>query len=444
MEKYSEYKDSGVAWLNQIPKNWQFRRVKDLTKIISKGTTPSTEGEAYTNTGVRFVKAQNVNSNGKVVSKPFFFISKETNEILKRSQLEANDLLLVIAGATTGKIAVIEESQLPANTNQAVCFLRLKNEEKKESLRYKYYYINSSCFQSLIWLYAVTSAQPNLPMAILGRIDFCYPPLKEQTQIANYLDAKTTAIDKKVNLLQQKIKHYKAYRKTLINETVTKGLDKTVKLKDSGINWIGEIPEHWEVKRLKDVSNIFTGNSISDKSLFEINKDAYNYIATKDINIHTKEVNYDNGVYIPKTDKSFKVTKKNTSLICLEGASAGKKLTFVDREVAFVNKLCAIKSFDKNVFDKYIFYSLQTDLFNSQFFELLSGLIGGVSLGLLKYFNILVPAIKEQQQTANYLDTKTTLIDKIVKNIETQITTLKELRKTLINEVVTGKVKVSA
>lgn len=322
--------------------------------------------------------------------------------------------------------------------------MRLKNEEKKESLRYKYYYINSSCFQSLIWLYAVTSAQPNLPMAILGRIDFCYPPLKEQTQIANYLDAKTTAIDKKVNLLQQKIKHYKAYRKTLINETVTKGLDKTVKLKDSGINWIGEIPEHWEVKRLKDVSNIFTGNSISDKSLFEINKDAYNYIATKDINIHTKEVNYDNGVYIPKTDKSFKVTKKNTSLICLEGASAGKKLTFVDREVAFVNKLCAIKSFDKNVFDKYIFYSLQTDLFNSQFFELLSGLIGGVSLGLLKYFNILVPAIKEQQQTANYLDTKTTLIDKIVKNIETQITTLKELRKTLINEVVTGKVKVSA
>jgi type I restriction enzyme S subunit len=415
MEKYNKYKDSGIEWLlDKIPSHWKTKRIKDLCKMQSGF----------------YISANDFKDEGFPIygGNGFRGFSEDYNH-------DGEYTLVGRQGALCGNINYAK-GKFWATEHAIVVY------EKKG--------VNKFWFGELLRLmnlnqYSLSAAQPGLSVEKIKRLKLPFiPSLEEQTQIANYLDAKTTAIDKKVSLLQQKIKHYKAYRKTLINETVTKGLDKTVKLKDSGIDWIGEIPEHWEVKRLKDVSKIFTGNSISDKSLFEINKDAYNYIATKDINIHTKGVNYDNGVYIPKIDKSFKVTKRNTSLICLEGASAGKKLTFVDREVTFVNKLCAIKSFDKNVFDKYIFYLLQTNMFNSQFFELLSGLIGGVSLGLLKYFNILVPAINEQQQIANYLDAKTATIDKIVKNIETQIATLKELRKTLINEVVTGKVKVSA
>ena len=434
MEKYNEYKDSGVAWLNQIPKNWQFRRVKDLTKIISKGTTPSTEGEAYTNTGVRFVKAQNVNSNGKVVSKPFFFISKETNEILKRSQLEANDLLLVIAGATTGKIAVIEESQLPANTNQAVCFLRLKNEEKKESLRYKYYYINSSCFQSLIWLYAVTSAQPNLPMAILGRIDFCYPPLKEQTQIANYLDVKTTAIGKKVKLSQQKIKHYKAYRKTLINETVTKGLDKTVKLKGSGIDWIGEIPEHWEVKRYKSFGKTIKGKNMEMSDLkFENSLPLLSLEYLRNDTVQHPTFCYSN-------DKSLKSTEEDL-IIVWDGAAVGEILK---SKVGYVSSTIAKLDINKKKFNTRYFYHLRGAI-DYKLKQIPTGMgIPHLNPTLFKNFKCPAPPIKEQQEIAEYLDVKTVTIDKIIKNIETQIITLKELRKTLITEVVTGKVKVSA
>jgi type I restriction enzyme S subunit len=434
MEKYNEYKDSGVAWLNQIPKKWQFRRVKDLTKIISKGTTPSTEGEAYSNTGVRFVKAQNVNSNGKVVSKPFFFISKETNEILKRSQLEANDLLLVIAGATTGKIAVIEESQLPANTNQAVCFLRLKNEEKKESLRYKYYYINSSCFQSLIWLYAVTSAQPNLPMAILGRIDFCYPPLKEQTQIANYLDAKTTAIDKKIKLLQQKIKHYKAYRKTLINETVTKGLDKTVKLKDSYVSWIGLIPEYWEVKRYKSF-----GKTIKGKNMEMSDLEFDNSLPLLSLE-YLRNDSVQHPTFCYSKDKLLKSTAEDL-IIVWDGAAVGEILKSKE---GYVSSTIAKLDINKKKFNTRYFYHLRGAI-DYKLKQIPTGMgIPHLNPTLFKNFKCPSPPIKEQQQIADYLDAKTTTIDKIVKNIENQIITLKELRKTLINEVVTGKVKVSA
>ncbi|GAL65833.1 restriction endonuclease subunit S [Jejuia pallidilutea] len=439
LKKYNNYKDSGIEWLGEIPEHWEVKRIKDAITKIGSGVTPKGGSETYVDEGIPLIRSQNVYNDGLRLDN-VSFITEEVHNKMKNSQLKPFDVLVNITGASIGRTCIFPESVKTANINQHIIYLRVK----KKKVEYFSYYLKSNTIQEYIMNIQAGTSKEALNMSQILNIGLPFPESKEQTQIATYLDAKTTAIDKKVKLLQQKIKHYKAYRKALINETVTKGLDKTVKLKDSGISWIGDIPEHWEVKRLKDVCRIFTGNSISDKSLFEINKDAYNYIATKDINIHTKQVNYDNGVYIPKNDKSFRITKKNTCLICLEGASAGKKLTFVDREVAFVNKLCAIKSFDKNVFDKYIFYLLQTNLFNSQFFELLSGLIGGVSLGLLKYFNILVPAIKEQQQIANYLDAKTATLDKIVKNIEGQITTLKELRKTLINEVVTGKVKVSA
>ena len=443
LHKYETYKDAEVDFLNPIPSHWQIKRVKDISTVISKGTTPTTEGAGFTDFGVRFLKAENINENGSINEIPMVFISEETDKLLSRSRLKENDLLIVIAGATTGKIAILPKEILPANTNQAVCFIRLHKYEQGSFLKYKQYALNSPYFQRLVWLYAVTSAQPNLPMAVLSRMHVHYPPLEEQTAIAEYLDTKTQAIDKKVSLLEKKIGYYQELRKSLINETVTKGLDKNVKFKESGIDWIGQIPEHWEVKRLKDCFNLFTGNSISDKSGFENPVDSIPYVATKDIDFHTGKITVDNGIYIPIEDRSFKRAKPNTTLICIEGANAGKKIGFTDKKIAFVNKLCAIKSNNQNNYDKYLYYFTQTNLFNNQFFSLLNGLIGGVSVSLIRNLNILLPTKNEQIAIVEYLDLRLSQIDKIILNIQTQITTLKELRKTLINDVVTGKIKVS-
>ena len=437
MEKHTNYKDTGIEWLGEIPEHWQLDRIKNIASVKARVGWKALKASEYLKSGYFFLSTPNI-KNAKIDYENVNYITKERYIESPEIMLKNEDILLVKDGSTLGIVNIVKNLKKKGTVNSSIAVLRLR----KQNSKYFFYFLKSNYLQNIIGLKKEGMGVPHLFQKDINNFLLSIPPLEEQTQIANYLDAKTAVIDKKIKILQQKTKQYKAYRKTVINETVTKGLDKTVSLKDSGINWIGEIPEHWEVKRLKDISKIFTGNSISDKSLFEVKKDTYSYIATKDINIHNKEVTYNNGVYIPKSDKSFKITKKDTSLICLEGASAGKKLTFVDREVAFVNKLCAIKCFDKKVFDKYIFYFLQTNLFNSQFFELLSGVIGGVSLGLLKYFNILAPTKKEQQEIAGYLDARTATIDSTLKNIETQITTLKELRKTLINEVVTGKVKV--
>lgn len=287
------------------------------------------------------------------------------------------------------------------------------------------------------------SAQPALSMGLMNDLIFSVPDhYKEQTTIAQYLDTKTQAIDKKINLLTKKADYYKEFRKSIINDAVCKGLDKNVKLKESGIEWIGKIPEHWKISRVKDSFNLFTGNSISDKEMFERKENSIDYVSTKDIDFETGQISFDNGVYIPLEDKSFKIAKAYSTLICIEGANAGKKIGFTEKDICFVNKLCAIKSRTKNNADKYFFYYTQSPLFEKQFFAILNGLIGGVSLSSIKYFDIISPSKEEQTAIANYLDEKTQKIDAIVSNTGKQIDTLKELRKTLINDVVTGKIKV--
>lgn len=423
MRKYDSYRESGIEWLDALPSSWSTRRIKDISSVISKGTTPSTEGEAYTDFGVRYIKAENINENGTVSEVPAFYISDKTNKLLARSILKSNDLLMVIAGATTGKVAVLKHEQLPANTNQAVCFIRLHNSEKI-SLRFKYYFLNSSFLQSQVWLYAVTSAQPNLPMAVLSRFHLCYPPLEEQTAITQYLDTKTQTIDEKVNLLEKKIGYYKELRKSIINESVTKGLDKTVKLKDSGINYISSIPEHWKLERIKDIFNIGRGRVIGQEELIE--DGMYPVYSSQTEN---------NGClgYIDTYDFDKDLLTWTT-----DGANAG---TVFRRKGKFncTNVCGTLIPIRKGLNLDFMVYALQESATHNKRIDTNGAKIMNNEMAVIQ---VTFPPLSEQTAIATYLDHKTQTIDKIVGNIQNQITTLKELRKTLINDVVTGKIKV--
>ncbi|SKB58987.1 restriction endonuclease subunit S [Macellibacteroides fermentans] len=433
MRRYEKYKSSGVEWLGEIPEHWEVKRVKDLTSIISKGTTPSTEGESLTDFGVRFIKAENIKENGIVSDEPSFFISEETNKLLSRSRLKDKDLLLVIAGATTGKIAVINEYQLPANTNQAVCFIRLKKTEVIDGFKYKYYFINSSYFQSLIWLYSLSSAQPNLPMAVLGRMSVYFPPFSEQTTIANYLDAKTSAIDRKIELLTAKTAKYNALRRSLINETVCRGLNPNAPLKDSGIEWIGKIPAHWEVKRFKEIARTVKGKNLDlsdtyfDKSLPNLSLDF----------LRNDSITFDTFCYT--TDKNQRVTT-NDMIIIWDGAGVGEILKGKD---GFLSSTIAKIVVDNKKYDKNFLYHLRFSI--EYVLKMIPAGMGIPHLNpqVLNSFDCPCPPLIEQLEIAQYLDNQTSQIDTILSNISNQIGKLTQLRKTLINDVVTGKIKVT-
>ena len=207
--------------------------------------------------------------------------------------------------------------------------------------------------------------------------------------------------------------------------------------KDSGVEWIGNIPSDWGNTKLKYVSQLFTGNSLNDeqKKLYESeNLNDIPYVSSKDIDVDFRTVNYDNGLRIPRDNNPLKISPTGSFLLCVEGGSSGRKMVFLDRDVCFVNKLCSFYSSQNT---KFQYYFVQSSNFQDKFKLSLTGLIGGVSISTLKNFELPLPPLSEQTQIVSFLDTKTKKIDELIEKTEQKIELLKEKRTSLINHCVT-------
>ena len=215
--------------------------------------------------------------------------------------------------------------------------------------------------------------------------------------------------------------------------------------KDSGNQWIGQVPEHWKILPIKYCAELFTGNSISDrdKENYLDSTDAIPYIATKDINAQTLLTDYENGMYTKKEDASFKIASKGSTLLCIEGGSAGRKKTYLTEDVSFVNKLCCFTA-KENMSGKYLYYYINSNEFVETFNNHITGLIGGVSLSSLVNFKSPLPPLSEQQAIVEFLDKKTGKIDQSIALLETQKTDLRAYRQALITETVTKGLNPSA
>lgn len=211
------------------------------------------------------------------------------------------------------------------------------------------------------------------------------------------------------------------------------------KMKPSGIPWIGDVPTDWEICKLKFVVNAFTGNSIKDEekdfySSFPL-ESSHPYIATKDIDKITGRINYESGLRTLKRDTLFKLAPKYSTLLCVEGGSAGEKIAFTEQDVSFVNKLCCF--YTSSINKKYLFYFLSSSAFKECFKSFISGLIGGVPVSVFKNFNISIPPTETQKKIAEFLDEKCAEIDALIAIEEKMIAELKSYKQSVITEAVT-------
>lgn len=222
-------------------------------------------------------------------------------------------------------------------------------------------------------------------------------------------------------------------------------MKKYSKYKESGIEWIGLIPDGWDVVKTKYIANLYTGNSLNDAQKEEYSSPCspfmLPYIATKDICSESDIINYDNGIYIPQSNTGFKIAPANSFLLCIEGGSAGRKMAFLDKDVCFVNKLCCFKS---SLNSKYHYYFIQSAEFNYVFQQNIQGLIGGVSVSVLSNLPILVPSVSEQNKIVEYLDTKIKSIDKLIAEKNALIGDLNNYKLSIITEAVTKGVRGNA
>jgi type I restriction enzyme, S subunit len=443
--RYDKYKSSGIDWIGNVPNYWTIKRVKDIVVRIGSGVTPKGGSEVYVNSGVPLLRSQNIYDDGLRIN-DVSFIDEATHNKMKSSQLKPNDILINITGASIGRTCIVPQSMPIANINQHIIFIRLN----KKLVPFISNYFKTYAVKEYINLIQAGTSKEALNMGQTLNVPVILPPLEEQTAIALYLDTKTQAIDKKIYLLIQKANCYKELRKSIINDTVSKGLDKKVKLQESGIERMGKIPEHWEIKRLKALGEIET-SSVNKK--IEENEELVKLVNYTDVygNMNKEIRNSDNYMKVSANKLQLQFKKLRMGDVLFTPSSE----TIADIGVSAVvmeNLKNTLYSYHilRLKFSKKMHLNFKKYLFNNDFVqEYFSKSATGTTrkiLGLNTFYNLPVvfpPTTEEQAAIANYLDEKTLKIDAIVININKQIETLKELRKTLINDVVTGKIKVA-
>lgn len=247
IQKYSAYKNSGVEWLGEIPEHWEILKLKQIADFVNRGTTPN-----YVEHSNYKVINQATFSKGYFDFKNVKFTKEKSNELsnLNKGRVENKDILLAsTGGGVLGKVAYFEIDDDNYFADSHVTIIRGNAPYFFSKF---YYYILSINYDQINGVLAQGSAnQTELQRGWLLDLLFPVPSFSEQTFIANFLDRKTALIDKAISIKEKQIELFKERRQILIHKAVTRGLNPNVKMKDSGVEWIGEIPEGWEVKRLK-------------------------------------------------------------------------------------------------------------------------------------------------------------------------------------------------
>lgn len=248
-KRYQEYKSSGVAYLGDIPAHWEILRLKWAVSKIGSGKTPRGGGEVYSESGVLFLRSQNVHFDGLRLD-DVVYIDDATNAEMAYSSVQPNDVLLNITGESLGRCCVVPIGNPKANVNQHVCILRPR--PARVLADYLSSCIASSIVQAQIFSSENGVSREGLNYTQTANLLFATPSnLSEQRAIAAFLGRETARIDALIRHKERLIALLEERRQSAISQAVTRGLDPTAPLKDSGVPWLGMVPEHWDIVRAK-------------------------------------------------------------------------------------------------------------------------------------------------------------------------------------------------
>ena len=422
MKHYNSYKDSGIEWIGEIPSHWDNPRLKFLIS------------ETY---------------GGEVIDKSFWGEGVEilytTSKLIHKSNYDkfnydrrttTRDLLLSRNG--DGVVHIPPDGCIYTNVVQLV---RIKNGYDRRFL----YYILTQQIQPLN-SYSDGDFIVSLNKEQWFNLFTPHPSLKEQEQIVSFLDDKTTKIDELIQNKLRKIDLLKEYRTSLINTVVTKGLNPNVPMKDSGIEWIGEIPSHWEKSRLDFLFRLYGRVGWKSLKSDEYVEDGYVFLSTP--NIKDKVIDYVNVNYITKEryDESPEIMLENGDVLLVkDGSTLGIVNIVVDlpRPSTVNSSIGVLKKISDKISPMFMYYHLTSDYHQN----IINRIKGGMGVPHLfqsdiKKFDVILPLLSEQEHIVSYLDEKTSQIDKTIDIEKKKIELLKEYRQSLISSVVTGKIKV--
>ena len=427
--RYDKYKDSGIAWIGEIPEHWDVIKIKQLLKNNSLKVGPfgsQLSGSDVLSDGKYWIYNQRTVLDNNFSSCNSFITHEKYNDLIG-FKVNAGDILLTTRG-TIGKI-----SRVPTTFNEGVihpCIIRFNINEN--ILKYdilKYIFNDSDLVINQVKYNSNSTTIDVIYSDTLKNIILTCIPNEEQQSIATYLDQKCGEIDELITLQEGMITKLQSYKQSVITEAVTKGLNKNVTLKDSCIAWIGEIPEHWNVKRLKNVcSQINIKENSKENSL--------PYIGLENIESGS-------GRYIDTTSEVEGMANR----FCKNNVLFGKLRPYLSKVyLAEKDGICSTE---------FIVYDTKSNncrfihklLLSQAFIEVVNSSTYGAKMpransDFINNIYVQIPPLSEQQSIANYLDQKCSEIDELIFIKQQKIEKLKDYKKSLIFECVTGKRKV--
>ena len=436
MERYDSYKDSGVEWIGEIPSHWDRKRLKHISESVNGYSFKSDDFDReYHIPVIRIGDVGDSIDFDNCVKVKSHFLEEKSEFIVKK-----NDILIGLTGGTIGKSGRYNYDS-PSLLNQRVGLLRNKESVLNGLL---HHYVNSEVFIRYIFFDCYGGGQDNISMNDILNMVFPSPPLSEQQQIVSFLDTKTSLIDSLIEKTQRKIELLKEKRTSLINEVVTKGLNPNVEMKDSGVEWIGEIPSHWLFTKFNRFVFFQEGPGLRT---FQFTDEGTKVICVTNITENGIDFTYKKFISTNEYFEKYQhfTVEKGDFLLSSSGNSWGKVSEYLDDEKVMLNtSTIRLNTLNSSKYNKSLIpHILKSEVVRKQLEILMTGSCQpNFGPSHLNQLVIPVPPLSEQQQIVEYLDEQTQLIDKTISIEEKRIELLKEYRQSLISEVVTGKRKV--
>ena len=405
--------NSGVEWIGEIPKDWKVIRLKSAFDLIYR--YPTYYNIEYVDSGIIEIRGEALTKDGLITElDDQRYISPDTNNSFPRTQLELNDLVMSVRG-TMGKIGLVDEKFVGANITANL--LRLNPNKNLATGKYLRWFFLSSYFNQALLSVSPQTTIKTVVIPQLVSIKVILPPVNQQQAIADYLDKRCGQLDTIIEIKQQQIKTLDALRQSIIYQAVTKGLNPTAPLIDSGIEWLGKIPQGWKISKLRYEISIKNGDFISNK----LNIDSeYPVVGGNGFMGRTDNYNVDGDIIV----------------IGRVGAYCGNVHYISEKSWVSDNALIVDTKNNKRFFT----YLLNAFNLNSIANKTAQPVVTATNI---KAVYVPIPKLSEQQSIVNYLDQETTRINQLKQNLNQQIDRLQAYKKSLIYEYVTGKKRIS-
>ena len=438
LDPNAKMKPSGVEWIEEIPKNWEVLKVKHVGYSNPSKNNPKTA--CLKDTLVVFLPMERVHTDGTIDQELRLPYSQLKNGY---TYFEENDVLIakVTPCFENGKIILIKNLATTVGFGSTE-FIVIRPNLQKVFPRFLFYLLYNEPLRS-IGKHFMTSAVglKRVPTEFVENFQIPIPSDQEQHQIANFLDRKTGQIDELIRIKEQRIELLQEQRTALINQVVTKGLDPNVEMKPSGVEWIGEIPRHWTLTKLKYISNIPVTYGLN------IEADRYTTEGTRLIRITDIDENgglRQKGVYLSEDCvPQEQMLNSYDLLLSRSGATVGKSYLHLEEGIYTSAGYLVRFNFGDYYTSKFIYYVTLSHFYRNWLEQqIIISTIQNVNGEKYSNFQPPIPLYQERKQIVAFLDRKTQQIDELISAERRKIELLKEYRQSLISEAVTGKIDV--